>query len=68
MADSSQFSPILPVPLPEGEAPGERLEPRRFQYQVGGPLCPGCHPERYDENGLLPEWAHLRGADGQAPP
>ena len=63
------FSPILPVPVTDEEAIQGRPEPRRLEYPVGGPLCPGCHPDRYDETGgVLPEYAHLREADGQARP
>lgn len=26
--------------------PGEHTEPRRFEYQIGGPGCPGCAADR----------------------
>lgn len=56
------FAPVLPVTAPEGDAPAS---PRRREFQVGGPLCPGCYPERFDENGVRPEFAHFAAFYGK---
>lgn len=42
LKEAFRVGPITPVPVDDLPPGFERAEPRRWEYPVGGPGCPGC--------------------------